>query len=76
MDYKRLAKKYQIRQYTDNGKKITYNKLKHKVIDYENKKHKLSETQKLHNCIVQYLSDNINENELNNAMYNYMGKYI
>ena len=74
MDYKRLAYKYQIRQYTKNGKHISYNRLKHRVIDYENKKHKLSEKQKLHNCIVKYLSDNIDDNELNNAMYHYINK--
>lgn len=73
MDYKKLAIKYQIRQYTDNGKKITFNKLRHRVIDYENKKHKKNEEQKLYNNIVKYLQDKINEKKLNNCMYHYIG---
>ena len=73
MDYKRLAKKYNINIYK-NGKPITKNKLYNKIKDYENKKHKLTEEQTLYNNIMDYLEDEIDDEELNNALYFYIGK--
>jgi len=75
MYYKRLAKTYNINIYK-NGKAITYNKLKNKIIDYENKKYKLTEEEKLYNNIMDYLEDKIKDEELNNALYYYIGKYF
>ena len=47
--YKKKANKYLIDYCTNGGKKITYNKLRHKIKDFENKKHNVSQKQK---CII------------------------
>ena len=36
--YRTCANKYNIKYKTNNGKPITYNKLKHRIDDYMNKK--------------------------------------
>ena len=38
------------------------------------KKHNLSQKQKLYNSINKYLNDDIDDQELDNAMYHYIGK--
>ena len=41
--YRKHAKKYNIKDKTNNGKPITYNKLKHRIVQFESKKHKKPE---------------------------------
>ena len=69
----KYCKKYNINVYCENGKKLTYNKLRHIVNNHTNKKHKLSQKQKIYNNILKYLEDDIDENELSNAMHHYIG---
>ena len=71
--YRKHAKKYNIKDKTNNGKPITYNKLKRRVDQFESKKHQPSKKQLLHNTIRQYLGDEIDYNVLNEAMYHYIG---
>ena len=76
MNYNKIIKycdKYNIDRYTYNGKPFTYNKLTHLINDHTNKKNKLSKKQKIYNSILKYLEDDIGENELNNAIYHYIG---
>ena len=76
MNYNKIIKycdKYNINRYTYNGKQFTYNKLKHLINDHTNKKIKLSKKQKIYNSILKYLEDDIGENELNDAIYHYIG---
>jgi response regulator of citrate/malate metabolism len=76
MNYNKITRycdKYNIKRYTDLGVPLTYNKLKHRVDQFENKKHKLSRKQQIHNNILKYLEGEIGENELNNAIYHYIG---
>ena len=53
----RYCNKYNIKRYTDNDKPLTYNKLKHVVEQFESKKHKLLQTQRIYNSILKYLED-------------------
>ena len=76
MNYNKIIKycdQYNINRYTYNGKPFTYNKLKHLINDHINKKNKLSKKQKIFNSILKYFEDGISENELNNAIYHYIG---
>ena len=70
----RYANKYNINRYTSNGKLLTYNKMKNKVRDNKNKKHELSQKQKLYNNIKKYLEDDISDEKLDKALYYYVGK--
>ena len=71
--YTKKANKYLIKCYTKGGKRITYNKLRHKIIDYDNKKHKLSKQQKMYNDIQKYLNDEIDDTNLDKAMHYFIG---
>jgi hypothetical protein len=81
--YRRIANKHDIKVETITGKPVTYNKLKHRVDDFERKKlgnmnnnNVLTEAiteQQLHNNIVKYINCEIDENEMNNIMYHYIG---
>jgi hypothetical protein len=76
MNYNKIVRycdKYNIKRYTDFGKPLTYNKLRHIVNDHTNKKHKLSQKQKIYNSIDKYLSGGISDMDLNNAMHHYIG---
>ena len=46
-----LAHKYNIKNYSFNDKQFTYNKIRHKLRDDRNQKHKLSEQHKLYGVI-------------------------
>ena len=75
MNYNKImiyCDKYNIKRYTDFGKPLTYNKLRHIVNDHTNKKHKLSQKQKLYNSIDKYLSGGISDIDLNTAMHHYI----
>lgn len=72
--YKKKANKYLIDYCTNGGKKITYNKLRHKINDFENKKHNVSQKQKMYNNIKLYLEGDIDDDKLNKAIYYYIGK--
>ena len=77
MDYHKTTRylnKYHIKRYNDNGKPLTYNKLTNEIIDHENKKHNLSQKQKLYTSINKYFNDDIDDQDLDNAMYHYIGK--
>ena len=79
MNYNKIinyCNKYNIKRYTDVGKPLTYNKLRHIINDHTKKKHKLSQKQKIYNNILKYLEDDIDENELSNAMHHYIGNEI
>ena len=81
--YRRIANKHNIKVETITGKTITYNRLKHRVDQFENKKHSnmnkigtLTETlteQQLNNNMLKYINSEIDEDELNNIMYHYSG---
>ena len=76
MNYNKIIKycdKYNIKRYTDFGKPLTYNKLKNIVNDHTNKKHKLSHKRQIYNSIKQYIENDIDELELNNAMHHFIG---
>ena len=76
MNYNKIiiyCDKYNINRYTPNGKPLTYNKLIHRVEQFESKKHKLSQTQKTYNSIFKYLKDEIDEHDLSKAMHHYIG---
>ena len=76
MNYKQLkilCDKYNIICYTDNGNIKTYNKLIHIINDHENKKHKLSQKQKIYNSIDKYLSGGLSDLDLDMAMHHYIG---
>ena len=77
MDYHKIIgyiNKYKIKRYNDNGKPLTYNKLKNKITDHANEKQNLSQKQRLYNSINKYLNDDIDDQDLDNAMYHYIGK--
>ena len=65
--------KYNINRYTPNGKPLTYNKLNNIVNDHTNKKHKYHKNKKIYNSIKQYLEDDFDDHELNNAMHHFIG---
>ena len=77
--YLRIANKHDIKDKTITGKQITYNKLKHRVDQFENKKRSNMNTnktiteQQLHTNMVKYINCEIDENEMNNIMYHYIG---
>ena len=76
MNYNKMktyCNKYNIKRYTDFGKPLTYNKLIHIINDHTNKKHKLSQKQKIYNTIKQYIENDIDFSTLNNAMHHYIG---
>ena len=76
MNYNKImiyCDKYNIKRYTDFGKPLTYNKLKHIVNDHTNKKHKLSQKQKIYNTIKQYIENDIDDHDLSKAMHHYIG---
>ena len=77
--YLRIANKHDIKDKTITGKPVTYNKLKHRVDQFENKNHcninnndTLTE-HNLHNHIIKYMNCEIDENELNNFIHQYIG---
>jgi hypothetical protein len=81
--YRKHAEKYNIKDKTKNGKPITYNKLKHRIDDYLNKKKnktnnydkhipELSSKQQLHNYMIKYINGEINEQFLNKVMHRYV----
>ena len=75
MNYNKIinyCNKYNIKRYTDVGKPLTYNKLRHVVNEHTNKKHKLTQNQKIYNSIKQYIEDNIDFSTLSNAMHHYI----
>ena len=68
MNYNKIiiyCKKYNINIYCDNGKTLTYNKLRHIYNNHKNKKHKT----RIYNNILTYLE----HDELSKAMYHYIG---
>ena len=65
MNCNKLDDTYNINRYTFNGKLLPYNKLKHKINEYESKKDKLSEQHKLYAVILPFLDDDENENTEN-----------
>ena len=68
MYYNQILKycnKYNINVYCENGKKLTYNKLRHIVNNHTNKKPKKI----IYNNILKYLE----HDELSKAMYHYIG---
>jgi hypothetical protein len=81
--YRRFANKHGIKNKTITGKPVTYNKLKHRVDQFENKKRSdmdnnntLTDTiteQQLHNNMVKYINCEIDENEMNNIIHHYIG---
>ena len=81
--YRRIANKHDIKYETITGKPITYNRLEHRVDQFENKKRSdmthentLTEAiteQQLHHKMLKYINSEIDENELNNIMYHYIG---
>ena len=81
--YRRIANKHDIKDKTITGKPVTYNKLKHRVDQFETKQHikmktnsTLAETtteQQLHKNVMKYINSEIDENELNNIMRHYVG---
>ena len=81
--YRRIANKHDIKVKAITGKPITYNRLKHRFDQFENKKHSnmnkintLTETtteQQLHNNMLKYINHQIDETELNDIMYHYIG---
>ena len=75
MNYNKIityCNKYNINRYTDFGKPLTYNKLKHVISDHTNKKH-ISEKHIIYNSILKYVEDEIDFSTLNNAMHHYIG---
>ena len=68
-----LCKQYNINMFNENGKLFKYNNLRNKINDYENKKHNLSQKQKLYKSIEKYLDGCLSDVELDNAMYHYIG---
>ena len=77
--YRRIANKHDIKVETITGKPITYNKLKHRVDQFENKKRNdldnnntLTEKHMI-NHMIRYMNCEIDDNELNNIMYHYVG---
>ena len=75
MNYNKIIRyrdKYNIKRYTDFGVPLTFNKLKRVMDDHINKKHKLSQKQNIYNSIKQYLEDDIDDHELNNAMHHFI----
>ena len=68
-----LCKQYNINMFNDNGKLFKYHNLRNKINDYENKKHNLSQKQKLYNSIAKYLDGGLSDIELDTAMYHYIG---
>ena len=76
MNYNKIinyCNKYNIKRYTDVGKPLTYNKLRHVVNEHTNKKHKLTQNQQIYNSIKQYLDGGLSDIELDTAMYHYIG---
>ena len=81
--YRRFANKHGVKNKTITGKPVTYNKLKHRVDQFDNKKRSdminkntLTEAvteQHLYTNIVKYINSEIDDNELNNIMYHYIG---
>ena len=75
MNYKQLkiyCDKYNINIFNENGKLFKYNNLRNKINDHKNKKHNLSQKQKLYNSIDKYLSGGISDIDLNTAMHHYI----
>ena len=77
--YRQIANKHCIKYETITGKPVTYNKLKHRIDQFEhkkrssmNKRNTLTE-QDMRNHMVKYINSEIDENELNNIMYHYIG---
>jgi len=80
--YQRIAIKHDIKYETVTGKPVTYNKLKHRIDQFEhkkrssmNKRNTLTEAiteQQLHDNRVKYINSEIDEHELNNIMYHYI----
>ena len=77
--YRRFANKHGVKNKTITGKPVTYNKLKHRVDHFENEKHcdinnndTITE-HNLHNHIIKYMNCEIDDNELNTVMHNYIG---
>ena len=76
MNYNKIIKycnKYNINRYTEFGKPLTYNKLKHIINDHTSKKHNPSQKHIIYNSILKYFKDEICDNELDNAIYHYIG---
>ncbi len=61
--YRKHAEKYNIKDKTKNGKPITYNKLKHRIDDYLNKR-KNKELTTIKNMLIAYMNDDIEHDEL------------
>ena len=77
--YRRIANKHDIKVETITGKPVTYHKLKHRVDQFEHKKRSsmnrrntLTE-QDMRNHMVRYMNCEIDDKELNNIMYHYIG---
>ena len=60
--YRKLANIYDIKYKTKSNKPVTYNKLKHRIVQFESKKHILTDKQQLHNNMIKYIDGLIDEN--------------
>ena len=60
--YRKLAKKYNIKDRTNNGQPVTYNKLKHRVDDYMSKR-KPEKPEPFKSLLMSYMNDEIGHDE-------------
>ena len=68
--YRKYARKYNIKDKTNNGKPITYNKLKHRIDDYMNKQ-KSAKPEPFKALLMSYMNDKIDHAEF---MTNFINK--
>ena len=76
--YRRIANKHDLKVETITGKPITYNKLKHRVDQFDNKKRSIMNNnalteQDMRNHMVKCINCEIDENEMNNIIHHYIG---
>lgn len=66
--YRKYARKHDIKDETNNGKPITYNKLKHRIDDYMNKK-KPKKPEPFKALLMSYMNDKIDHASLVGALH-------
>ena len=67
--YRKYARKHDIKDKTNNGKPITYNKLKHKIDDYMNKQ-KSAKPEPFKALLMSYMNDKIDHDEFMTTFIN------
>ena len=67
--YRKYARKHDIEYKTNNGKPITYNKLKHRIDDYMNKK-KPKKPDPFKALLMSYMNDKIDHDEFMTTFIN------